>query len=282
MREAQNEVIEAMAEALFETFNRRASDLASFFADSNPMYAAGAALEIEGERIGLPRAPGEPIETYRARLFQIDEVVTPAALLEAVFAITSRFTASRPEYLERPDDEPWLFDDAGDVADVLGWYLFEASDSGVEPLEGGDQRDEARGSKPRHALIFDAYYRSIEPSGWTETTFEQNDRPIIFNGWGSPILVLPPFRPPGRAELVDLFVCDTPSISTAADLEAADLRLSDVASLADEVADPSYGGHVFDVASDEATVVSSIQAILASRVAYPVQPMILLDPEVTL
>lgn len=282
MREADNAAIGELSGALFEVFTRRSSDLAAFIAGANPMYAIGGALDLAGEAIGLPRAVGETDETYRARLFTIDEVITPRALLDAVYAITSRLSATRPEYLERPDDEPFLLDDAGDVADANGWYLFDAADTGVEPISNGGRRDEARGSKPRHALIFDSYYRTEAPAGWSETLFETRDRPVSFNGWGSPILVLPPFRAPGSADAADMFLSDTPTISSTADLEAADLLLADLAGEDDVAIDWQYGAHVFDVETDEATVVSTVAALLAARVAFPVQPMILLDPELPL
>lgn len=102
-------ICEAFAEG-FAEYQRLAETSAM---QCDPLRATGSSLTSVGEEDGIPRADGEPDETYRDRLLASPEIVTPQAIYDTIVDILEHYTTALPCVFE-PALDGW-FASAGNL-----------------------------------------------------------------------------------------------------------------------------------------------------------------------
>lgn len=270
--EADNAIVNAHADALLEMTAKRASDAAAYYAARDPAYAVGNDLDVCGVAAGVARALGEGDDSYRARILAAASATTPVAILDAIYAITSRLSSARPYYIERPYDEPHVWDDDG-VAEY-GWYP-----DALYPVIHPGNRDAARGFSVRQDLVYDARVAGY-PS----------DAP--FNAAGEVTIAIPAVV---ASELDAVYAFTetqgpyldpdllTPSIGATFPLEEQFVTrfdlMPDVFDAADLVANAALGRAVVDSDREGSAVVRAVEHILETRLAWPFVGRLMLDPK---
>lgn len=275
MRESANDVADAIMGGLFDAVTAWAADAAARAAETDEAYADGSGLDFVGmSSREMPRQLGELDDEYRARMLGDADADSPAAMLAAVKAITSRFYPdAEPYYWERSADDPTVYAAAGrnvvqpdgSIANAQtdGWY---PSSSGPE-IVAADRRYAARGLRAPYGL------------GWNGTDGTTTNAPGV---WGHAVLAIPPFPLPGTTTPEDFLGYvqgSAPLIDAGGNLTAAAEALLAAAPSVPLYAHAVDGRCVYAQASDSALVADRVRALVETRVAWPVQVSILLDPE---
>lgn len=101
------DAIVAMLTVIFQDMQSK-SEYAAW--QSDILYATGVYLTGLGNDRGFEKHAGETDEQFRARVLQIPQLVTPAAILAAVNSILSSYTSFHARYMEASVDRLFIAD----------------------------------------------------------------------------------------------------------------------------------------------------------------------------
>jgi hypothetical protein len=125
-RRGDSEVRAAYLAALRKAFNFCWAQWGQVLAaQKTPRYAWGPWLEVWGELLKRTRVVGEEDPQYRERLLTPIDMVTPAALKSAIFAIADRVSLIDPLIVEPAEAMMYFSDDAG----TLPWQDYWQPDN---------------------------------------------------------------------------------------------------------------------------------------------------------
>lgn len=286
-----NPVRDAIADGVLRSFASYCSDVAAYAASVDPAYASGSALDFALAQRDVQRALNEADAPYRARGLGDSALITPAAMLAAIQAIIAPFAPGKqPYYFELPDDEIYVFDQASGTQ--TGFYL------GVDfPIVDPFRNYSARpNSQPRHGILWSGarsktglpgylYLPGGPPFGTPSPPL--SDAVDAIGMWGNVVVAIPAFPMPGAQLDGDAFLINDPSAGGTVPLidisgnltpaaVAAGAAMGEVFTAASSSS--TLGSNLFSAGSDVATVVSQVQALLATRGPFGAQYTLMLDP----
>lgn len=109
--------INAALVAIFQEYQRRSAYAA---AQSDPLQATGTYLKGLAEDHDIFATPGETEAAVRARIFQAPNLVTPTAIIAAVTAIVSPYSAVQPQIFDSDLDCYFIEDGTAPWACFVG------------------------------------------------------------------------------------------------------------------------------------------------------------------